>query len=124
MNGNSFVQSWHGIPREEVAWCPTLVPERCNGCGLCVTSCDRRVLAFDYAKNLPVVVNGLNCMVGCTACAAVCLRDALELPCRGLIRQFIHEQELPRHSEAELHAGREIYDAHLRDAEGGKPKIP
>lgn len=43
--------TWHGVPRAEIRWHPTVVPERCVGCGPCTTSCGRGVYAFDYAAN-------------------------------------------------------------------------
>lgn len=27
--------AWHGIPREEIPWLPTVDPETCIGCQLC-----------------------------------------------------------------------------------------
>ncbi|RMF00790.1 MAG: hypothetical protein D6768_11995, partial [Chloroflexi bacterium] len=37
-NGKNLTAPWHGIPREEIDWYPTVIAERCIGCGLCVTS--------------------------------------------------------------------------------------
>jgi len=31
---NTLVKPWHGVPREEIDWYPTVVEERCIGCGL------------------------------------------------------------------------------------------
>jgi len=45
--------AWHGLPRAEIRRHPTVVADRCIGCGLCATSCGRGVYAFDY-----------NCMFG------------------------------------------------------------
>jgi len=114
MSDNNFVKPWHGIPREQIDWHPTVVAERCIGCGLCVTSCGRQVFAFDYERNKPVVLNGLNCMVGCTTCATVCTQDALEFPSQGFIRQLVRERKLLRRSKDELRANREKYDLMLR----------
>ncbi len=47
---------WHGVPRQEIKWFPAITIERCTGCGLCVTSCFRGVLAFDYETDQAVVV--------------------------------------------------------------------
>lgn len=110
MNANDFMKPWHGIPREEIAWNPTLIADRCVGCGLCVTSCGRQVYAFDYEANRPLVVNPLHCMVGCTTCATICTQDALEFPSRGFIRQFVREHKLLRRAKDELKASREKYD--------------
>lgn len=33
MSKNNQIMPWHGIPREEIEWHPTVVDERCIGCG-------------------------------------------------------------------------------------------
>lgn len=110
MSTNDFLKPWHGIPREEIAWNPTVIADRCVGCGLCVTSCGRQVYSFDYEANRPVVVDPLHCMVGCTTCATICTQDALEFPSRGFIRQFVREHKLLRRAKDKLKASRERYD--------------
>lgn len=60
---------WHGVPREEIEWHPTVEKELCIGCGLCVLGCGANVYAFDFNENKPVVVAPLNCKVGCVTCA-------------------------------------------------------
>lgn len=90
---------WHGILRHEIAWRPTVVSERCLGCGLCVTSCGRSVYAFDYDQNRPVVISPDKCMVGCTTCATICLQDAIEFPSRGYIRGLIRSRKVLRQSK-------------------------
>jgi CDP-4-dehydro-6-deoxyglucose reductase len=101
---------WHAIPRQEIDWHPTIVAERCIGCGLCVTSCGRNVYAFDYKANRPVVVAPLMCMVGCTTCATNCTRDAIEFPSTGYIRQLIRERKVVRQAKDMLKANPEKYD--------------
>ena len=91
--------TWHGIPRGEITWHPTVVADRCSGCGLCVTSCGRGVYAFDYEQNGPVVVAPDRCMVGCTTCATICLQDAIEFPSRGYIRGLIRARRILRQSK-------------------------
>lgn len=107
-------ESWHGIPRERIHWRPSVVAERCEGCGLCVTSCGRGVYAFDYEGNLPVVVAPLRCMVGCTSCATICLRDAIEFPSRGAIRAVIREYRLLRRAKDTLREEADRYDVRTR----------
>ncbi len=75
-----FLKPWHGIPREEIKWNPTVDSDACIGCGTCVTGCSRLVYRYDYAKRKPVVVDPLNCMVGCTTCANTCPTHALHFP--------------------------------------------
>lgn len=107
--GNNLNKPWHGVPREEIEWYPTVVAERCLGCGLCVTSCGRQVYRFDYDANVPVVDNPLNCMVGCSTCATICPRDAIEFPSRGYLQQLIRERKLVRQSKDMLRDHPEQY---------------
>jgi NAD-dependent dihydropyrimidine dehydrogenase PreA subunit len=100
---------WHGIPRENIQWHPTVVTERCIGCGMCVTSCGRGVYAFDYDGNQPVVFKPQMCMVGCTTSAAICTRDAGEFPSNGYIRQIIRERKIMRQAKDLLKANFEKY---------------
>ncbi len=115
MGGNAKSNmKWHDIPREEIEWHPTVIADRCVGCGLCTTSCGRGVYAFDYEENRPVVVKPDMCMVGCTTCATLCTRDAIEFPSRGYIRQLIRDRKLLRQSKDMLRDNREEYDVRLR----------
>lgn len=111
MNENG---KWHGLERTDIRWAPTVVAERCVGCGMCVTSCGRGVYAFDFAANRPVVAAPEACMVGCTTCATLCLQDAIEFPSRGYIRELIRKQHLLRQAKDMLRQAPERYDVRLR----------
>ena len=102
--------AWHGIPRGEIVWHPSVVAERCVGCGLCVTSCGRGVYAFDYERNKPAVMAPDRCMVGCTTCATICLQDAIEFPSRGYIRGLIRKARLLRQAKDMLREHPDKYD--------------
>lgn len=106
--------TWQGVARAEITWHPTVVGDRCIGCGLCVTSCGRGVYAFDYELNQPVVVAPQMCMVGCTTCATTCPEDAIDFPSRGYIRQLIKKNKVLRHAKDLLRDSREKYDVNLR----------
>ena len=112
-----FIKPWHGIPREEIDWYPTVVAERCIGCGVCVTSCGRQVFAFDFEENVAVVAHPMQCMVGCTTCATLCTRDAIEFPSRGFIRQLIRDNKVLRQSKDMIKESRERYDIRARRGE-------
>lgn len=101
--------TWHGIPRQEIQWQPTVVVDRCIGCGLCTTSCGRGVYAFDFDANRPVVIAPEMCMVGCTTCATLCPQDAIEFPSHGYIRQLIRERKVLRQAKEMLRNNREKY---------------
>lgn len=75
-----FLKPWHGIPREEIKWNPAVDVDACIGCGTCVTGCSRLVYRYDYEMRKPVVVDPLNCMVGCTTCANTCPTNAIHFP--------------------------------------------
>jgi CDP-4-dehydro-6-deoxyglucose reductase len=65
MPNPQFTKPWHGVPREQINWNPTVVEAACIGCGTCVTGCSRLVYRFDFERKKSVVVDPLNCMVGC-----------------------------------------------------------
>lgn len=102
--------AWHGISRDQINWHPTIVADRCVGCGLCATSCGRNVYAFDYEANKPVVVAPQMCMVGCTTCATICTQDAIEFPSTGYIRQVIKKNKVVTQSKNMLRADPDKYD--------------
>ena len=113
-NSNGNMQ-WHNVPRSEITWAPTVIADRCIGCGLCVTLCGRNVYSFDYAKKLPVVTAPQMCMVGCTTCATTCTQDAIEFPSEGYIRFLIKRQKVLRKVKDELETNRAKYDVTLKE---------
>ena len=62
-------KTWHGIPREEIPWLPTVDAEACIGCQLCYITCGRAV--FEMHDNVAVAVSAMECMVGCSTCGNV-----------------------------------------------------
>jgi len=111
--------AWHGIPRDQIDWHPTLVAERCVGCGICATSCNKGVYGFDYEANKPVVVAPQSCMVGCTTCATICPEDALEFPSQGYVRQIIKKNKIITQAKNMLRADPEKYDVKKRTPVAG-----
>ncbi len=75
-----FAKPWHGVPRDQISWNPAVDREACIGCGTCVTGCSRLVYRFDFEAKKAVVVDPLNCMVGCTTCANTCPTHAISFP--------------------------------------------
>jgi NAD-dependent dihydropyrimidine dehydrogenase PreA subunit len=61
--------TWHGIPRQEIPWYPTINAETCIGCELCYVTCGRNV--FEMRDRKSIVAHPFQCMVGCSTCAAV-----------------------------------------------------
>ena len=115
MSNNNGNMQWHNVPRSEITWAPTVIADRCIGCGLCVTSCGRNVYSFDYDKKLPMVTAPHMCMVGCTTCATTCTQDAIEFPSEGYIRFLIKRQKVLRRVKDELEANRAKYDVTLKE---------
>jgi CDP-4-dehydro-6-deoxyglucose reductase len=108
MPNPQFTKPWHGVPREQIYWNPTVVEEACIGCGTCVTGCSRLVYRFDFERKKSVVVDPLNCMVGCTTCANTCPTHAIQFPplstvfameARPEVRHAIEDDLLARHDQ-------------------------
>jgi CDP-4-dehydro-6-deoxyglucose reductase, E3 len=108
MPNPQFTKPWHGVPREKISWNPTVVEEACIGCGTCVTGCSRMVYRFDFERKKPVVVDPLNCMVGCTTCANTCPTHAIEFPpiqtvftleARAEVRHAVEDDLIGRRSD-------------------------
>lgn len=110
MSTTPNTNQWHGIPREQIDWHPTVIAERCIGCGICATSCNKGVYAFDYEANKPIVIAPQACMVGCTTCATICPEDALEFPSQGYVRQIIKKNKIITQAKNMLRADPDKYD--------------
>jgi NAD-dependent dihydropyrimidine dehydrogenase PreA subunit len=85
---------WKGIPREEIDWYPHIDENKCTGCGMCVTSCNREVFDYDEVKNKAVVVNPLYCLVGCTSCSTWCVFNAISFPDPQYVKNLIKEKKI------------------------------
>jgi NAD-dependent dihydropyrimidine dehydrogenase PreA subunit len=87
-----FTKAWHGVPREQIAWNPTVLEDAGIGCGTCVTGCSRLVYRFDFERKKPAAVDPLNCTVGCTTCANTCPARAIAFPPIGTVLALIEQQ--------------------------------
>lgn len=83
---------WHGIPRKDIPWFPTVDSDACIGCTLCFLSCGRGV--YEMQDNKSVAVNPYNCMVGCSTCGTVCPTQAIAFPERELIWKLEREHKI------------------------------
>ena len=68
---------FHGVDRKKIQWNPIIDESKCIGCGLCATTCGRKVYKFDYENKKSKVVNPNNCMVACQTCANLCPMKAI-----------------------------------------------
>lgn len=93
---------WHGVPREEVEWHPTVEHELCIGCGLCVLGCAANVYKLDFDKNKPMVVARQNCKVGCVTCANTCPVHAISFPSLSYLHKIIKKRDVLTTSKKEL----------------------
>jgi NAD-dependent dihydropyrimidine dehydrogenase PreA subunit len=103
MGNPQFTMPWHGIPRDQIDWHPVINPDVCNGCGLCTTSCGRAVFRYDYDARKSVVVEPVQCMVGCTTCANTCTEQAISFQPISDLRLIIKRNKvLQRVKKVEL----------------------
>jgi NAD-dependent dihydropyrimidine dehydrogenase PreA subunit len=100
---------WHGIPREEVPWFPTVDLDKCIGCELCYVTCGRGV--YQMAERKSVVANPFSCMVGCSTCGVVCPTQAITFPGRDLIWKIEREHKIFRLVREEAEEKRVKQDA-------------
>jgi CDP-4-dehydro-6-deoxyglucose reductase len=106
-----FTKPWHGIAREAIEWHPTVNEDVCIGCGTCVTGCSRLVYRFDYERLKAVVIDPLNCMVGCTTCANTCPTNAISFPPLATVLD-LEQQVVVHHAiEDDLVARRDVLQA-------------
>jgi NAD-dependent dihydropyrimidine dehydrogenase PreA subunit len=87
-------QTWHGIPRKDIPWYPTIIVEKCIGCELCYVSCGREVFEYDESTRKAIVERPYNCMVGCSTCATICPTEAITFPGRDLIWKIEKEYKI------------------------------
>lgn len=69
-----------GIPREEIAWNPTIDESACTGCGACLECCANGVYALSEERGKMEVVNPHQCVVLCDKCSRFCPVGAISFP--------------------------------------------
>ncbi len=99
---NSPKGVWHGVPREQIVWHPTVEHELCIGCGLCVLGCGANVYAFDYERSKPIVIAPSECKVGCVTCANTCPVHAIGFPPLSYLHKTIKTKNVLATSRNEL----------------------
>ena len=76
-------ETYMGIPRSKIPWCPLVSYEKCdlcNGDPQCLKFCPHDVFAVEGSPPKLTVKNPNNCVVFCRSCRKVCPTDALGFP--------------------------------------------
>jgi NAD-dependent dihydropyrimidine dehydrogenase PreA subunit len=86
-------ETWHGIPRNQIPWYPTINYEKCVSCGKCVDYCKLGTYTLEEkeGKKRTVVKNPYNCVVLCNGCDAVCPTGAITHQPKKETRELIRE---------------------------------
>ncbi len=100
---------WHGIPREEIPWAPTVDAEACIGCQLCYITCGRAV--YEMEDGVAISVDPMNCAVGCATCANVCPTGAITFPAMDMVWKLERERQIFRTVKKEAARKHEREDA-------------
>ena len=80
-------------PREEIAWCPTIKEEQCQGCRICYEFCFKKVYDFDETTKKAKVVRPYECVVLCSGCAPKCPHQAILFPKREDFEHYVRYLE-------------------------------
>ncbi len=86
--------TWHGIPRGEIPWLPTVDAEACIGCQLCYLTCGRGV--YEIQDQVAVAVSAMECVVGCSTCGNVCPTGAITFPSLDTVWKMERERQIFR----------------------------
>ena len=94
--------TWHGVPRDQIVWHPSVDEDLCIGCGICVLGCGPKVFDFDFTKNKAVVVQPLKCKVGCVTCANTCPIVAISFPPLSYLHKLMKNEKIIAHARKEI----------------------
>ena len=93
--------AWHGIPRADIPWFPTVDQETCIGCQLCYVTCGRNVYEMHEAH--AIAIDPMNCAVGCSTCANICPTNAIAFPPLDAVWKLERERQIFRTVKKEAH---------------------
>lgn len=78
-----------GIPRSQIPWKPTVDPEKCIGCGVCIDTCPNGVYLMNAETGKAEVVDPDNCVVLCDKCARFCTQEAISFPDKPSTKRLV-----------------------------------
>jgi len=81
-----------GVRRDEIDWHPTVNADKCVKCGMCM-NCGKAVFEWD-TKGKAIVTKPLECVVGCSTCANLCLGKAISFPPLEDLHKFFHRKRV------------------------------
>ena len=102
-----------GYPREKVDWFPTIDPDKCVKCGMCM-NCGNAV--FDWTETGPTVARPYKCVVGCMTCANLCLGNCITFPSLEELRTLYKKEGIWAKVKRQLEAEGKL-DARLKTEE-------
>jgi NAD-dependent dihydropyrimidine dehydrogenase PreA subunit len=102
-------KTWHGIPRDDIPWMPTVDAEACIGCQLCYVTCGRGV--YEMHEQVAVAVAPMECAVGCATCGNVCPTSAISFPSLDSVWKMERERQIFRTVKKEALRKHEREDA-------------
>ncbi|MDP8024021.1 MAG: ferredoxin family protein [Conexivisphaerales archaeon] len=110
-----MIKRWHGVDRSKYKWYPIIDYGVCNGCGMCLLTCGNNVFKWGLNRNIPVVANPDNCVLGCTTCAKLCPEDAITFQDdpKKFLRKIILENKIFPQVKKELDKRLEKYPDHV-----------
>ena len=89
-----FVKPWHGIPREQIKWHPSVDEDACIGCGTCVQVAIDWSIGTTIIERKIVVEDPLYCLVGCVTCGNTCPTHAISFPQLDTITSLLSKPEV------------------------------
>ena len=102
MEKDPKINTWHGIPREQIDWYPSIEEDLCIGCGICYLGCGAGVYDFNLERNKPEVIHPQQCKVGCVTCANTCPSTAISFPPVTYVHKLIKKNKVVSFSKEEV----------------------
>jgi len=83
-----------GVDRKEINWGPTIDPDKCVSCGMCM-NCGKKV--FEWVDGKSIVARYDDCVTGCSTCMNLCLGNCISFPPLNELREFYKHRNIWTH---------------------------